>query len=214
VSGNDDASSRSAPARTHRLDRIAAEARTCRRCELWKKGTQTVFGSGSPGAVLMLVGEAPGDVEDKAGEPFVGPAGRVLAEALEEAGLSKAPRYVTNAVKHFNWEPRGKRRLHMKPNLAHLVACRFWLEQEIATVAPKIIVALGATAARALIGPSVRVLRDRGQWLESPLAPNVTVTVHPASLLRAPTPEEREAAWRAFIDDLRTVARRLAGAKR
>jgi DNA polymerase len=195
--------------RKRRLADLAAQARDCRRCELWEKGTQTVFGAGAATAELMLVGEQPGDAEDRAGEPFVGPAGRELAEALAEAGLADVPRYVTNAVKHFNWEPRGKRRLHVKPNLAHITACHFWLEQEIAAVAPKVIVALGATAARALLGPSVRVLRDRGTWLPSPLAPNVTVTVHPASLLRAPTPEARDAARRAFVDDLKAVARRL-----
>jgi DNA polymerase len=186
------------------------EAARCRRCELWKKGTQTVFGAGPTGAAVMLVGEQPGDQEDKAGLPFVGPAGRVLDEALAEAGLDQVPRYVTNAVKHFNWEPRGKRRLHMKPNVSHVLACQFWLEEEIAAVAPRVIVALGATAARALLGPGARVLRDRGRWFSSPIAPNVTVTVHPSSLLRAPTPEARRAAHQAFVDDLRGVARRLA----
>ena len=168
-----------------------------------------MFGQGRAGAELMLVGEQPGDQEDRAGEPFVGPAGKVLGEALAEAGLDQTPRYVTNAVKHFNWEPRGKRRLHMKPNLAHIMACRFWLEEEIAAVAPRVIVALGATAARALLGPSVRVMRDRGKWLTSPLAGNVTVTVHPSSLLRAPTPEARQEARAAFVADLRRVAQRL-----
>jgi DNA polymerase len=123
---------------------------------------------------------------DKAGHPFVGPAGKVLDDALAEAGLDDVPCYVTNAVKHFNWEPGGRRRLHMKPNLSHVLACRFWLEEEIAVVAPRVIVALGATAARAVLGPSARVLRDRGRWLPSTLAPNVTMTVHPSSLLRAP----------------------------
>jgi DNA polymerase len=196
--------------RQRRLEAARAEAAGCQRCELWERGTRTVFGEGSAGAVLMLVGEQPGDQEDQAGHPFVGPAGRVLQEALAEAGLDAAPRYVTNAVKHFNWEPRGKRRLHMKPNLSHIMACRFWLEEEIAAVAPQVIVALGATAARALVGPSARVLRDRGKWLPSPLAPHVTVTVHPSSLLRAPTPEARTEARAAFVADLREVARRLA----
>ena len=198
-------------ARQRRLDHAREESGRCRRCELWERGTQTVFGEGAANAMLMLVGEQPGDQEDKAGRPFVGPAGRVLDEALAEAGLDQVARYVTNAVKHFNWEPRGKRRLHMKPNLAHVLACHFWLEEEIAAVSPRVIVALGATAARAVLGPGARVLRDRGRWLPSPLAPSVTVTVHPSSLLRAPTPEARQDARRAFVDDLRQVARRLKG---
>jgi uracil-DNA glycosylase len=196
-------------ARQRRLDAARAHAKGCQRCELWQRGTQTVFGDGKAGATLMLVGEQPGDQEDRAGQPFVGPAGRVLRDALAEAGLDTASCYVTNAVKHFNWEPRGKRRLHMKPNLSHIMACRFWLEEEIAAVAPHVIVALGATAARALVGPSVRVLRDRGKWLASPLASNLTVTVHPSSLLRAATPEARAEARSAFVADLREVARRL-----
>jgi uracil-DNA glycosylase len=195
--------------RQRRLDQARAEAAGCRRCELWERGTQTVFGEGTARAVLMLVGEQPGDQEDKAGQPFVGHAGRVLEEALAEVGLDRVPRYVTNAVKHFNWEPRGKRRLHVRPNTAHVAACHFWLEEEIAAVAPRVIVALGATAARALLGPATRVLRDRGRWLPSPLAGNVLVTVHPSSLLRAATPEARLEARRAFVEDLRQVARRL-----
>jgi uracil-DNA glycosylase len=195
--------------RQRRLDQARSEAAGCRRCELWERGTQTVFGEGTARAVLMLVGEQPGDQEDKAGQPFVGPAGRVLREALAEVGLDRVPRYVTNAVKHFNWEPRGTRRLHVRPNMAHVAACRFWLEEEIAAVAPRAIVALGATAARALLGPGARVLRDRGRWLPSPLAGNVLVTVHPSSLLRAATPEARLEARRAFVEDLRQVARRL-----
>jgi uracil-DNA glycosylase len=205
------ARSSSGVSRQRRLDQARAEASECRRCELWQRGTQTVFGEGTARAVLMLIGEQPGDQEDKAGRPFVGPAGRVLQEALAEAGLDQVPRYVTNAVKHFNWEPRGKRRLHVRPNMAHVTACRFWLEEEIAAVAPRVIVALGATAARAVLGPGARVLRDRGRWLPSPLAGNVIVTVHPSSLLRAATPEARLEARRAFVDDLRHVARRLLG---
>jgi uracil-DNA glycosylase family protein len=197
--------------RQRRLDQARKKSAGCRRCELWERGTQTVFGEGPANAVLMLVGEQPGDQEDKAGHPFVGPAGKVLDDALAEAGLAHVPRYVTNAVKHFNWEPRGKRRLHMKPNVSHLLACRFWLEEEIAAVAPRVIVALGATATRAVLGTGARVLRDRGRWLPSTLAPNVTVTVHPSSLLRAPTPEGRQEARRAFVEDLRQVAQRLKG---
>lgn len=201
---------RSTSAARRRLDAARDAAAGCRRCELYERGTQTVFGAGDAGAVLMLVGEQPGDQEDRAGEPFVGPAGGLLQAALAEAGLDRTPRYVTNAVKHFNWEPRGKRRLHVKPNLAHIEACRFWLEEEIAAVHPQVIVALGATAARALLGPSVRVLRDRGKWLPSPVAAKVTVTVHPSSLLRAPTSEARQEARRAFVEDLRRVAHRLS----
>jgi uracil-DNA glycosylase len=208
--GSRRAPSSSRHARQQRLEDLRDDAMGCKRCELWEKGTQTVFGEGAAGAVLMLVGEQPGDQEDRAGRPFVGPAGRLLDQALVDAGIDTVPRYVTNAVKHFNWEPRGKRRLHMKPNLSHVMACRFWLEEEIAAVRPSVIVALGATAARALLGPGVRVLRDRGSWLPSPLAPHVTVTVHPSSLLRAPSPEARDAARAAFAADLRQVARRLA----
>jgi DNA polymerase len=176
---------------------------------LWRTATQTVFGAGEVGARLMLVGEQPGDAEDIQGEPFVGPAGRVLQEALEEAGLADTPRYVTNAVKHFKWEPRGKRRLHMKPNVAELMACQFWLEEEIADVGPAVLVALGATAARSLLGPHVRALKDRGRWFELPHAPSVTVTVHPSSILRAPDDASRRKAMADFVADLRVAARRL-----
>ena len=196
-------------ARRRRLRVARRDAAGCRRCQLWRTATQTVFGDGDVGVPLMLVGEQPGDVEDREGRPFVGPAGRVLAEALEEAGLTDVPQFVTNAVKHFKWEPRGKRRLHMKPNTAELMACRFWLEEEIATVRPTVLVALGAIAARAVIGPGVRVLKDRGRWLPSPLAPHVTVTVHPSSILRAVDDDARRAAMAAFVADLRAIARRL-----
>ena len=157
----------------------------------------------------MLVGEQPGDVEDIEGKPFVGPAGRLLDEALKEAGLDEVPTYVTNAVKHFKWEPRGKRRIHQKPSTAEMLACKVWLDEEIADVRPTVLVALGATAARALIGPGVRILRDRGRWLDSPHAPNVTVTVHPSSILRAPDADARRKAMAAFVKDLRAIAGRL-----
>jgi uracil-DNA glycosylase family protein len=196
-------------ARRRRLRAAGRDAKACRRCDLWRTGTQTVFGAGDVGVSLMLVGEQPGDVEDKEGLPFVGPAGRVLAEALEEAGLTDVPKYVTNAVKHFKWEPRGKRRLHMKPNTAEVMACRFWLEEEIAAVQPTVLVALGAVAARAIIGPRVRVMKDRGTWLTSALAPHVTVTVHPSSILRAPDADARRTSMAAFVADLRSIARRL-----
>jgi DNA polymerase len=187
---------------------MAARARQCRNCDLWRTGTQTVYGAGPVGARLMLVGEQPGDQEDLAGEPFVGPAGRLLREALEEAGIDPADVYLTNAVKHFKWKPRGKRRIHEKPNREEVLACRMWLDGEIAQVKPAVIVALGATAAAALLGPKVRVTRDRGTFFPSPLAPAVTVTVHPSSILRAPDPETRRASRARFVADLRKIARR------
>jgi DNA polymerase len=155
---------------------------------------------------MMLVGEQPGDVEDREGEPFVGPAGRLLREALAEAGIDPADVYLTNAVKHFKWTPRGKRRIHERPNHEEVLACWFWLEQEIARLKPRAIVALGATAAGALLGPSVRVMRDRTKALDSALADFVTVTVHPSSILRSPDPESRAEARRQFVGDLRKIA--------
>jgi DNA polymerase len=199
----------SSAARRRRLNVVRNDARDCRRCDLWKTGTQTVFGEGEVGARVMFVGEQPGDAEDLAGHPFVGPAGRVLAEALAQAGLADVPRYVTNAVKHFKWEPRGKRRLHKKPNTAEVLACRLWLEEEIANVRPTVIVALGATAARAIVGPGVGVMKDRGRWLSTPFEAAVTVTVHPSSILRAPDSDARRTAMAAFVADLRAVARKL-----
>ncbi len=181
----------------------------CRRCDLWKRGTQTVFGTGPAKARIMFVGEQPGDAEDLAGEPFVGPAGRLLREALEEAGIDPATAWLTNAVKHFKWEPRGKRRIHQKPNSAEVGACHVWLEAEIANVKPEVIVALGATAAGALLGSAARVTRDRGKPFASPLAPIVTLTVHPSSILRAPDSESRADARRQFVADLRAIARML-----
>jgi DNA polymerase len=192
-----------------RLNLARREAASCRRCDLWKLATQTVFGEGKAGARLMLVGEQPGDAEDVEGTPFVGPAGRVLERALAAAGLERVETYVTNAVKHFKWEPRGKRRIHVKPNTAELMACQFWLEQELETVQPTVVVALGATAARALLGPSVRVMKDRGKWFESSLAKSVTVTVHPSSILRAADKASRDRAMAEFVRDLERVARRL-----
>jgi DNA polymerase len=181
----------------------------CRRCDLWRHATQAVFGKGHERAVLMLVGEQPGDVEDTAGEPFVGPAGRLLREALEEAGVPFDRVYLTNAVKHFKWEPRGKRRIHAKPNRTEVLACRVWLEAEIAFVRPQAIVALGATAAAALLGPSVRVTRDRATRIASELAPFVSVTVHPSSILRAPDSEARAEERRRFVADLRAIAQAI-----
>jgi uracil-DNA glycosylase family protein len=178
----------------------------CRACDLWENATQTVFGEGSEDAEIMLVGEQPGDREDREGEPFVGPAGRVLDEGLEAAGIDRRKAYVTNVVKHFKWTPRGKVRLHQKPNAAEQAACRPWLEAEIRTVRPQVLVALGATAAKALLGSDFRVTRDRGHFVESALAPQVLATVHPSSILRTDDGDERRAAMQGFVDDLAVAA--------
>ena len=189
-----------------RVDTLRLAAASCTRCDLYKRATQTVFSSGPARAALALVGEQPGDVEDRAGEPFVGPAGQLLREALAEAGIDSRVVYLTNAVKHFKWSPRGKRRIHERPNREEILACRYWLDQELAAVQPRVLAALGATAAAALFGASVRVLRDRGTLIESPLAPRVTVTVHPSSVLRAPDAAARATARRAFVADLKKIA--------
>jgi uracil-DNA glycosylase len=191
------------------LEALRRDAANCRRCDLWKRGTQTVFGEGRPGVKLMLVGEEPGDVEDKAGEPFVGPAGQLLREALAEAGIAMSDVYLTNAVKHFKWTARGKRRIHEKPNRTEVLACRVWLDAEIALVKPRAIVALGATAAGALLGPSAKVMRDRGKPMISDLAPLVTLTVHPSSILRAPDSAARAAARKQFVRDLKAIVRQI-----
>jgi uracil-DNA glycosylase len=188
------------------LSNVRAVAAGCKACHLYKLGTQTVFGEGPRRAEIMLVGEQPGDAEDLAGHPFVGPAGRVLDRALEEAGIDRRTVYVTNVVKHFKWEPRGKRRIHAKPNSAEIVACRPWLETEIALVKPRVLVCLGATAAQALLGRTFKVSRQRGEIVESPLAPIVTATVHPSSILRAPDDEARRAEMSRFVADLKKVA--------
>jgi uracil-DNA glycosylase len=177
----------------------------CQACELWKRGTQTVFGEGARNAEVMLVGEQPGDQEDLAGRPFVGPAGLLLDRALAEAGIDRRKVYVTNVVKHFKWEPRGKRRIHAKPNASEISACRPWLEVEIALVKPRTIVCLGATAAQALLGRSFKVSQQRGQVVPSPLAPRVMATVHPSSILRAPDSETRRQEMQRFVDDLRKI---------
>ena len=182
----------------------------CKACDLYKRGTQTVFGEGPPKAELMLVGEQPGDAEDLAGHPFVGPAGRLLDTALEEVGIDRSQVYVTNVVKHFKWEPRGKRRIHAKPNSAEIGACRPWLEVEIALVKPRVLVCLGATAAQALLGKSFKVSQQRGTVVPSPLAPIVSATVHPSSILRAPDDETRREEMRRFVKDLRTIAREIS----
>ena len=196
-----------------KLSTLRKEAAGCRRCDLWKRGTQTVFGDGPPGARVMLVGEQPGDQEDLAGEPFVGPAGQLLRESLIEAGLNPEEVYLTNAVKHFKWQPRGKRRIHERPNREEGLACRMWLTEEIATVKPQMIVALGATAAGTLLGSTAKVTRDRGKFFESTLAPFVTLTVHPSSILRAPDSAGRKLARDQFVADLKSIARKLNRAK-
>jgi DNA polymerase len=193
------------------LASLREAAAGCRACDLWERGTQTVFGEGAARARLMLVGEQPGDSEDRAGRPFVGPAGRVLDEALERAGIDRSTVYVTNAVKHFKWEARGKRRIHKRPNAEEIGACRPWVEAEIAVVQPEIVVCLGATAAQALLGRNFKVTRQRGEFVESLLGPVLTATVHPSSILRAPDEAARAEQMQAFVDDLTAVARRLAG---
>jgi uracil-DNA glycosylase len=192
------------------LPSVRKAAEDCHACELWEKGTQTVFGEGSKSARLMLIGEQPGDQEDKIGRPFVGPAGRILDRALEAAGIDRNDVYVTNVVKHFNWEPRGKWRIHKKPRPPHIAACRPWLDIEFAIVKPRAVVLLGATAAQALLGPAFRVTQHRGELINSPLAPIVLATVHPSSLLRAPDDETRHRETERFIDDLRIVVRALS----
>jgi uracil-DNA glycosylase family protein len=191
------------------LDELREAAKSCRRCDLWKTGTQTVFGEGSPDAELVLVGEQPGDQEDLAGRPFVGPAGRLLDTALEEAGIDRNRTYVTNVVKHFKWQPRGKRRIHQKPNAAEIAACRPWLDAELSLLKPKVLVCLGATAAQALLGRQFRVSKQRGVPVESDLAPVVMATVHPSSILRS---DDREAEMALFVEDLRRVAEALRAA--
>jgi uracil-DNA glycosylase len=189
------------------LAELAHAAEDCKACDLWKRGTQTVFGEGSPHAKVMLVGEQPGNQEDLEGNPFVGPAGKLLDAALEEAGVKRTKCYVTNAVKHFKWEPRGKRRIHKKPNAIEIAACRQWLDSEIAALQPKVIVCLGATAAQALLGPDFRVTQHRGEFLESPLAPYLMATVHPSSILRAPDEVTRHEEMKRFIADLKKISK-------
>jgi DNA polymerase len=191
------------------LEELRAAAADCRACPLWRVGTQTVFGEGAATAKVVLVGEQPGDQEDRAGRPFVGPAGRVLDEALEAAGIDRSAAYVTNAVKHFKWTARGKRRIHAKPNAAEIAACNPWLQAELDVVRPEVLVCLGATAAQALLGRQFRVTKQRGTWVESPLAPHVTATIHPSAILRQRTDDERHTEMAHFVDDLKVVARVL-----
>jgi uracil-DNA glycosylase len=191
------------------LPRLREAAAQCRACPLWERGTQTVFGEGRREAQAMFVGEQPGDQEDKEGRPFVGPAGKLLDRALAEAGVDRSLAYVTNAVKHFKWEPKGKRRIHAKPSWSELAACRPWLEAELTVVRPRVLVLLGATAAQSLLGRQFRVTQHRGEWLESELADYVTATIHPSAILRQRDDESRHAEFAGFVDDLRIVARVL-----
>src|SRR6267142_3517473 len=197
---------------TSSLKEVAEAAKDCEACHLYKRATQTVFGEGPKSATMMLVGEQPGDYEDVAGKPFVGPAGKIMDRAFEEAGIDRSQIYVTNAVKHFKWEPRGKRRIHQKPNSREIAACRPWLEAELRLVQPHLVVCLGATAAQTIFGPAFRVTRERGKVLSSPFAPKVVATVHPSSLLRQPDEKSREREYRLFVSDLR-IAVKAAGKK-
>jgi uracil-DNA glycosylase len=195
------------PPDTSSLATVREAAVHCTACHLYKGATQTVFGEGPKRAAMMLVGEQPGDYEDVAGKPFVGPAGKIMDRALEEAGIDRSQVYVTNAVKHFKWEPRGKRRIHQKPNSLEIAACRPWLEAELRLVRPRLVLAMGATASQAIFGPAFRVTRERGKVLSSKLVPRVLATVHPSSLLRQPDEESREREYKRFVLDLRAALR-------
>jgi uracil-DNA glycosylase len=189
------------------LPQLAREAKDCRNCELWRNATQTVFGEGGSRARIMFVGEQPGDEEDRQGKPFVGPSGRLMDRLLVEAGVDRKKVYVTNAVKHFKWEPRGKRRIHKKPSAREIDACRPWLDAEIADVKPSVIVCLGATAAQALLGRAFRVTQHRGKFIDSPVAPHVMATVHPSSILRAPDEQTRHEQEKQFVRDMAQIAK-------
>jgi DNA polymerase len=189
------------------INKLRDAAAGCRACHLWKLGTQTVFGEGKQSSTVMFIGEQPGNSEDLEGRPFVGPAGNLLDKALVEAGIDRKKVYVTNVVKHFKWEPRGKRRIHKKPNALEITACRPWLEAEIQVVKPRAIICLGSTAAQAVIGPKFKVSIQRGTFVDSPLAEFVTATVHPSSILRAPTDDARRRETQRFIDDLTKIGK-------
>jgi uracil-DNA glycosylase family protein len=196
------------------LPALRAAAAGCRACDLYARGTQTVFGEGPGRAAVMMVGEQPGDVEDVEGHVFVGPAGRLLDRALAEAGIERDQVYLTNVVKHFKWEPRGKRRIHKTPGATEIAACRPWVDTEIAVVRPRVLVCLGAVAARALLGKAFKVSESRGRFVESPLAERVLATVHPSAVLRAGDEDQRREALAAFVADLRVVATEMARAPR
>ena len=195
------------PPPTREIAILRTAAASCTACPLYKNATQTVFGEGSPQADVVFVGEQPGDSEDLVGKPFVGPAGKLLDQALAESGIDRSKVYVTNAVKHFKWEPRGKRRLHKTPTGRDIASCRPWLEAELAALRPRVLVCLGSTAAHSVIGPEIRVLKDRGRTMETEFCPCTVVTVHPSSLLRAADEAARAAAYALFLDDLRLIAR-------
>src|SRR5262252_924029 len=192
---------------------LREEAAGCRNCDLWKTATQTVFGEGGPNPRVMFVGEQPGDQEDIQGHPFVGPAGKLLDRALADAGIDRADVYVTNAVKHFKFEERGKRRIHKKPSLTEVRACSPWLEAELRAIGPEVIVCLGVTAAQAVLGPRHRLAENRGKFFSHSWAPQVTATVHPSAILRAPDEKQRHAQYRAFVADLEQV-RTLLGTRK
>jgi uracil-DNA glycosylase family protein len=194
--------------KTLTLQALREAAAGCTACPLWQLGTQTVFGEGGADAEMMFVGEQPGDQEDRIGRPFVGPAGRLFDQALEAAGIDRSLTYTTNAVKHFKWKARGKRRIHQKPNWAEMTACRPWLEAELAVVQPRVLVLLGATAAQSLLGREFRVTQNRRKLVESNLAESVTATIHPSAILRG-EPEQRDAEFDRFVEDLRFVKRLL-----
>jgi len=196
------------------LPQLQEAAQKCRGCDLYRHATQAVLGEGPERARVVIIGEQPGDKEDLAGKPFVGPAGALLDRALADAGIDRSDVYITNAVKHFKFEERGKRRIHKKPSETEIVACRPWLDAEFSRLQPEIVVCLGATAARAIIGKQHRVLKDRGQFFPHPTAGTVTSTVHPSAILRAPTPEERHAAYDAFVADLTGVRAKMQKAAR
>ncbi len=195
-----------APAAAAELQRLAAEAAGCQACDLYRNATQTVFGEGAERADVVLVGEQPGDREDREGEPFVGPAGRLLDKGLDQAGIDRDRAYITNVVKHFKWKPAGKRRIHQKPNAEQIGACRPWLDAELSLLRPKIVVCLGATAAQALLGRTFKVTQQRGQLVEWDREPLALATVHPSSILRAPDDESRAREFDAFVADLRVAA--------
>ena len=209
--GVEDPSARLVPA-TRSLAELSGAAAVCQACDLWKMATQTVFGEGPKNATIMFVGEQPGDLEDRSGHPFVGPAGRLFDRALADAGIERSEVYVTNVVKHFKWAAaeRGKRRIHKKPRHSEIEACRPWLNAEMAAIKPKVVVCLGASAAQALLGKDFRVSRDRGKLVDSDLGSDVLATVHPSSILRAQDEESRRSQMQEFIKDLRQVAR-IAG---
>jgi uracil-DNA glycosylase len=198
---------------TAHLDTLREQARECRACPLWENATQTVFGEGSPHAKLMLVGEQPGDKEDLAGRPFVGPAGQMLDRALEEAGIDRKTTYVTNAVKHFKYVPRGKIRMHQKPNTLEIRACRQWYERELAAIRPELVVALGATAAQSVFGKITQINKTRGRLIELGQGFKILVTVHPSYLLRLPDAEAKTREYARFVDDLKIAADLLKRSK-